>query len=63
MSAALLAAVGVLNDRLVAADAIAKALDLAGDGDPPPWVFVFRDQIEGISTAAEALEALIRGDE
>jgi len=59
---ALLAAVDVLNERLVSADAIAKALDLAGDGDPPPWVFVFRDQIEGISTAAEALEILIRGE-
>lgn len=59
---ALLAAVDVLNERLVSADAIAKALDLAGDGDPPPWVFVFRDQIEGISTAAEVLETLIRGE-
>lgn len=58
---ALLAAVDALNDRLISADAIAKALDLAGDGDPPPWVFVFRDQIEGIRTAAEALETLIRG--
>lgn len=59
---ALLAAVDALNDRLISADAIAKALDLAGDGDPPPWVLVFRDQIEGITTAAEALETLIRGD-
>lgn len=58
---ALLAAVDVLNDRLLAADAIAKALDLAGDGDPPPWVYVFRDQIEGINTAAETVESLIRG--
>lgn len=58
---ALLAAVDALNDRLISADAIAKALDLAGDGDPPPWVFVFRDQIEGIRTAAESLETLIRG--
>lgn len=59
---ALLAAVGVLNARLVAADAIAKALDLAGDGDPPPWVYVFQDQVEGISIAAGALETLIRGE-
>ena len=58
---ALLAAVDVLNDRLIAADAIAKALDLAGDGDPPPWVYVFRDQIEGINTAAERVESLVRG--
>jgi hypothetical protein len=55
------AAVDALNDRLIAADSIAKALDLAGDGDPPPWVDVFRDQVEGIRAAAEALECLLRG--
>ena len=50
------AAVDALNERLLAADSIAKALDLAGDGDPPPWVDVFRDQFEGIRAAAESLE-------
>ena len=58
---ALLAAVDVLNDRLIAADAIGKALDLAGDGDPPPWVSVFCNQIEAIREAAEAVELVARG--
>ena len=57
---ALLAAVDVLNDRLLAADAIGKALDLAGDGDPPPWVQVFCSQIETIRQAAESVEILAR---
>lgn len=58
---ALLVAVGALNDRLVAADAICGALDAAGGENPPPWVYVFRDQVEAIRVAAEALEVLIRG--
>ncbi len=57
---ALLAAVDALNDRLLAADAIGKALDLAGDGDPPPWVQVFCSQIEAIREAAESVECLAR---
>ena len=59
MNPVLSAAVNAINDRLVAADSIAKALDLAGDGDPPPWVDVFRDQIEGIRVACESLECLL----
>jgi len=58
---ALLVAVGTLNDRLVSADAICGALDAAGGENPPPWVYVFRDQVEAIRVAAEALEVLIRG--
>lgn len=57
----LLAAIGALNDRLIAADAIGKALDLAGDGDPPPWVFVFCSQVEAIREAAEVVEVIARG--
>ncbi|MDD2917945.1 hypothetical protein [Rhodoferax sp.] len=58
---ALLAAVDVLNDRLIAADAIGEALDLAGGEDAPAWVRVFRNQIEAIREASEALECLVRG--
>lgn len=58
---ALRAAVGSLNERLVTADAIGKALDLAGGEDPPAWVYVFRGQVEAIRAAAEALELLING--
>lgn len=58
---ALLAAVDVLNDRLIAADAIGEALDLAGGDEAPAWVRVFRDQIEAIRGASEALECLVRG--
>lgn len=56
-------AVNVLNDRLIAADAIGKALDLAGDGDPPPWVYVFCSQIEAIRQAAEVVECLVHEGE
>lgn len=58
---AVMSALHVLNDRLVAADAVCAALDAAGEGDPPKWVYVFRDQVEGIRVAAEALEVLLRG--
>ncbi len=60
MNPCISAAMDAMNDRLIAADSIAKALDLAGDGDPPPWVDVFRDQIEGIRAACECLESLLR---
>lgn len=58
---ALLAAVDVLNDRLIAAHAIAEALDLAGGDNAPAWVSVFKSQIEAIREASEALECLVRG--
>lgn len=58
---ALLHAVDVLNDRLVAADAIGEALDLAGGENVPVWVHVFRTQVESIRAAAEAVEVLVRG--
>lgn len=54
-------AVDWLNQKLVAADALAQALDAAGGENPPPWVFVFQDQIEGIRQASEALEMLLSG--
>lgn len=53
-------AVDLLNDRLIAADAIGEALDLAGGDAPPAWVHVFRSQIESIREAAEVLECLVR---
>lgn len=56
----LLEAVDQLNDRLIAADAIGEALDLAGGEVPPAWVRVYRTQVEAIREAAEALETLVR---
>lgn len=58
---AILDAVEVLNDRLVSAEAIGNAFDLAGGDEPPAWVFVFREQIEAIRAASEAVEVLVRG--
>jgi hypothetical protein len=58
---ALLRAVDALNDRLIAADAIGEALDLAGGDEAPAWVRVFKSQIEAIREASEALECLVRG--
>ena len=55
--------VNQLNDRLVAADAIGQAFDLAGGDSAPPWVYVFRTQIEAIREAAEALETVVRRGE
>ncbi len=61
---ALLQAVGVLNDRLVLAEAIGQAFGLAAPEDsPPPWVFVYREQIEAINQAAQTLEELLRKSE
>lgn len=57
--AQLLQAVHVLNDRLVMADCIGQALDIAGENDAPPWVYVYRQQVEAIREAAEVLECLI----
>jgi hypothetical protein len=55
-----------LTVRLVAADAIGQALVHAAAEEPPAWVFVYRDQLEGVREAAEALETALyrsaRGD-
>ncbi len=56
-----LAAVDVLNDRLIEADCIGASLELAGGENPPVWVELFQAQIERIRHAAEALETLVRG--
>ena len=50
-----------LNERLVDADAIGQAMNLAGGDNPPPWVEVYVSQLEGIRQAAEALETLLCG--
>lgn len=61
---ALRQAVSALNDRLVMASAIGDALDLAASqDDPPPWVYVFREQIDGIRQAAEAVELAMNATE
>jgi hypothetical protein len=58
---ALLCAVDALNDRLITAEAIGDALDLAAGDVSPAWVHVYRAQIAAINQAAETLETLIRG--
>jgi hypothetical protein len=58
---ALKAAVNVLNDRLVMAHAIGESLDAAAGEVAPPWVYVFREQVESIRQAAEAVEILVSG--
>jgi len=58
---ALSAAVNALNDRLVMAHAIGESLDAAGGETAPPWVYVFREQVEAIRAAAEAVETLVNG--
>jgi hypothetical protein len=55
-----LQAVNQLNERLVAADCIGQAFELAGAEAPAAWVTVYRDQIETIRQAAEQLEMLVR---
>lgn len=62
MRGPILRALDVLNTRLVAADSIGQALDLAGGDEPPSWVFVYRGQVEAIREASEALETLLLGD-
>ena len=58
---ALLSAVDVLNDRLVLAASIVGALEAAApDDNPPPWVYVFRQQIDALQLAADTVETLIR---
>lgn len=58
---ALNAAVDALNDRLVLAHAIGESLEAAGGEAAPPWVYVFREQIEAIRAAAEVIETLTAG--
>jgi hypothetical protein len=41
------------------ADCIGESLEAAGGEASPPWVFVFREQVEAIRQAAEAVESLI----
>ena len=61
MSTAVQLAINYLNDRLVNADSIGCALDMAAGGNPPPWVEMYRSQLEGIREASEALESLLHG--
>jgi hypothetical protein len=56
----LLQAVDQLTARIVSADCIGQALDVAGGETSPAWVTVYRDQIDAISRAAETLETMIR---
>jgi hypothetical protein len=61
---ALLQAVDALNARLITADTIGQSLQaVAGDQDPPAWVYVYREQLEAVRNAAEAVECLVRQGE
>lgn len=57
----LLQALDVLNARLCSAQSIGEAMDAAAGDSYPPWLSVYRDQVEAIRSAAEGLESLIRG--
>ena len=58
---ALLVAVDALSDRLVLASSIVGALEAAAPPDnPPPWVYVFRQQIDALQLAASEVETLVR---
>ncbi|MDO8450013.1 MAG: hypothetical protein Q7T10_14540 [Rhodoferax sp.] len=52
-------AINALNRRLVHADAIGEAFALAGGESAPVWVHVYREQVEAIREAAEAVEVLL----
>ena len=58
---ALLEAVNALNDRLIMAHAIGESLEAAAGETAPPWVYVFREQVEAIREAAEVVETLTAG--
>ncbi|QKO21753.1 hypothetical protein [Rhodoferax sp. BAB1] len=49
-------AVHILNDRLVNAEAIGQAFELASPDEPPAWVQVYREQIRALLEAAQAVE-------
>ncbi len=52
-----------LNYRIDLADSIGQALDLAAGEAAPPWVWVFREQVQAIRDAAEALELAMNARE
>ena len=54
-------AVNALNDRLIMAHAIGESLEAAAGETAPPWVYVFREQVEAIRQAAEVVETLAAG--
>ena len=47
-----------LANRVLLADSIGQALEAAAGENAPPWVYVFRDQIEAIREASELVECL-----
>lgn len=50
-----------LVEALVVADAIGRAFDVAADEyNPPPWVYVYNQQLRCVSEASERLEKLLR---
>ncbi len=55
------AAVDKLTDCIVQADTIGQALEAASGENSPPWVYVYRQQVEAIRAASETLECLLRG--
>lgn len=58
---AVLDALDLLNERLLAVQAVGDALALAADPERvPAWVTVYLSQLQEITGAAEALETLIR---
>lgn len=58
---AVLEAADKLAAQVLTAETIGEALAAAGGESPPPWVFVYREQIEAIRAASDRLECLLRG--
>jgi hypothetical protein len=55
----LVKAVADLAQRVLTAECIGQAFDAACGDNPPPWVYVYREQIEAIREASEQVECLV----
>jgi hypothetical protein len=59
----LLKAIDNLAQCVVMADCIGQAFDAACGDNPPPWIYVYREQIEAIREASDQVECLVRRGE
>ena len=56
------ASIEALSDQLAAAESIGDAMyAAAGEGSPPPWVFVYVGQIRLLIAAAERVQCDFHG--
>lgn len=60
----LLKAIEAMSETVCLAEAIGDAFEsISGEACPPPWVYVYRRQLEAIRAASEAVELLARRGE